>query len=167
MAEYQSYRSYGPFEAMGGRYKLTPTSATHIHIDANANSASDVDSPDGLRVVVRGIPYGASVHLYRREDGSWDDLDAEGRSSLYMSRLDRYTGPRDLHASASAQQAVRDKLYPVVVAWAEVAGGKAARAEADKVDANNAIWRAEQERAKHVKEVMRLDAIIREATDRL
>jgi hypothetical protein len=151
--EYQRNKEY-PLRETWGTFTVTPTSGRHIYVDANHNSGSDLDREDGKRITVRGIPYGVSVHLYLADDGTWGEGDAPDRLGLYMSRLDRYTGPRDLYPSEPAQRWVREHLYPVVAAWA--AANPEALREAAAVDRNNTLWRLEEKRDKARAE---LDAI--------
>ncbi len=154
--DYKRNETYGPFSEDFGTYELTPTSATHIYVDAN--SGSNLDQTDGLRITVRGIPYGLSVHLYRSEDGTWNEGTDPDALGLYMSRLDRYRGPKDLHPSTSAQEWVRKHLYPLVEAWAESEEGTSARHAAAKIDANNTLWRLDTERAKLAAELAETQA---------
>ncbi len=98
-----------------GPVEVHPTHANHIHISTESGTPG---------LTVRGVPYHISAHLYLWADGTWH-LGREGEApykqseSLYASRTDRYTEPRDLYASRPARKALTAAIETAMNAWAQ------------------------------------------------
>lgn len=113
----RTFREYphDRIETRLGALTLAVTEATHIHADANSNSATN----DSIGLVLRGVRYGVSLHLYRWPDGRWHVGIAgeQAERHVYASKLD-VPYPRNA-ASPTALRTFIEVVEAAVNEWAE------------------------------------------------
>ena len=86
-----------------GKVNCTLTDASHVFI-----TETNRDEP----LVVHGVAYHVSIHLYRQSYGSWSPQRAGERANLYMSRVP--------YSTKEPSMAARKKVREVLVAvWTE------------------------------------------------
>ena len=93
---------------------IVPVGHNCVHVDGNTNCAMPTGfTPMTGPVVVRGVRYGVSIHLYKWADGHWH-LGEEGgeKPTVFVSRLD-YKG----EASDSAEKFIVKELTRLVEEW--------------------------------------------------
>lgn len=129
----------GVFETPFGPMDFALTEADHVSISAGSGGDK---SP---KIVVNNIAYSTNVHLFAKEDGSWQHAPDGGL--LYMSR-----GGFGLQRDTS-DAARRKASEGIIAAWEDFIFGKDyLRMEAEVVNLNNEIVETEKklEEAKKV-----------------
>lgn len=128
----------GAIETPFGPMYFALTQGDHVYISAGGSSPNEPPP-----IVVNGVPYYTSAHLYLQPDGSWDIR--SGSNDPYMSRR----GSVGRNASSAAE---KKALAGIRKAWEQfIAGDDGALVEAEWRHVNNEIRDAEEEISKAAK----------------